>query len=56
MSALKFLSREDVDGAKKYGGIKTVEVFPENVKKIREEIAGLVRVLEERGGRTFRGE
>ncbi len=48
MSALKFLSREGVEGAKKYGGIKTVEVFPENVKKIREEIAGLVRVLEER--------
>ena len=56
MSALKFLSREGIEGAKKYGGIKTVEVFPENVKKIREEIAGLVRVLEERGGRTFRGE
>jgi len=49
MSALRFLSKEGIEGAKKYGGRKTAEVFPENVKKIREEIEGLVSTLEKRG-------
>jgi len=49
MSGLRFLSKESVEGLKKYGGMKMAEVYPDHVTKIREEIEGLVRVLEERG-------
>ena len=49
MPALKFLSQEGIEGCKKYGGRRTEEVFPEIVKKIRSQVEGLVKVLEDRG-------
>ncbi|MDP8276807.1 MAG: hypothetical protein RAO92_10465 [Candidatus Euphemobacter frigidus] len=47
--ALGFLSKSAQEQSKKYGGKKTLDVLPENIKEIRSEIEGLVNTLEKRG-------
>jgi len=52
--AFAWMSKEGQDYCRKYGGQKSIEVFPEKIRVLREQIEGHVRALETRGVKVHR--